>query len=111
MRAIEKDILESDYVNIERPLTYFKVLDEMNARKETVSYLSLDEVCKIANKYEVGSQGLIEDMLRFFRELGLIMWHEEPSLRNFVILDPIKFFVSPADISKQYVHRFYSIAP
>ena len=96
MKALETDILKSDYVNIERPLTFFKVLDEMNESKKTVSYLSLKEVSEIAYKYEVGSQDLIEDMLRFFRELGLIMWHEEPSLRSFVILDPIKFFVSPA---------------
>ena len=96
MKAIETDILKADYVKVERPLNYFKVLDEMNERKKTVSYLSLEEVSEIANKYRVGSQDLIEEMLRFFRELGLIMWHEEPSLRNVVILDPIKFFVSPA---------------
>ena len=89
-------MVKSDYVNVERPLTYFKVLDEMNERKKTVSYLSLDEVSEIANKYRVGSQGLIEEMLRFFRDLGLIMWHDEPFLRNVVILNPIKFLVSPA---------------
>ena len=96
MTAIETDILESDYVKVERPLSYFKVLDEMNERKKTVPCLSLHEVSDISNKYKVGSQDMIEDMLRLFRELGLIMWHEEHSLRNVVILDPVKFFVSPA---------------
>ena len=96
MTAIETDVLQTDYVDIERPLSYFKVLDKMIERKKTASYLSLDEVSAIANKYRVGSQDVIEDMLRFFRGLGLIMWYEEPSLRNFIILDPIEFFVMPA---------------
>ena len=96
MKVIEADILQSDYLNVERPLTFFKVLDKMNERKKTVSYLSLDEVTEMANKCKVGSDGLVEDMLRFFRDMGLVMWHEEPSLRKTVILDPVKFFVSPA---------------
>ena len=95
MRSIEEDILKSDYVNLERPLTYFKVLDEMNERKKTVSYLSLNEVSEVATKYGVYSI-LIEEMLRFFRDLGLLTWFEEDSLRDVVILDPVEFFVSPA---------------
>ena len=96
MKAIETDILQSDYVNVERPLAYFKVLDEMNEAKKGTSYLSLVEVIAMANKYGIHSQHLKVEMLRFFRDLGLIMWHEEPSLRDIIVLDPIKFFVAPA---------------
>ena len=95
MGSIEEDILKSDYVNLERPLTYFKVLDEMNEQKKTVSYLSLDEVSEVATKNGVYTN-LIEEMLRFFRDLGLLTWFEEDSLRDVVILDPVEFFVSPA---------------
>ena len=94
-KAIETDILQSDYVNVERPLRYFEVLDEMNERKKTVSYLSYDEVSEIANKCSFGAQDVLEDMLRFFHELGLIMWHEGESMGDKVFLDPLRLFFTP----------------
>ena len=96
MTVIEKDILQSDYVNVERPLTYFKALDKMIERRRSASYISLEEVFDIANEFNVGSLSLQIEMIRFFRNLGLIMWNEEPSLRDIMILDPVEFFVSPA---------------
>ena len=92
MTAIETDILISDYVNVERPLSYFKVLDEINERKKTVSYLSLDEVSEIMKKNEM-KDVLMEDMLRFFTQLGAVLWFEESSLRNMVVLE--RMYVEP----------------
>ena len=96
MTALENDIQNSHYVNVERPLNYFKVLDDMNVKKKTVSYLTLGEVFAIADSNFVSSLELKIQMLRFFRELGFIMWHEDPALQSIVILDPIEFFVNPA---------------
>jgi hypothetical protein len=36
--------------------------------------------------------------LHFMNETGNLMWHNEPGLREMVILNPIEFFVKPATI-------------
>jgi hypothetical protein len=36
------------------------------------------------------------DLLRFFHEMGYLMWHDQPVLRDVIILDPIVFLVKPA---------------
>ena len=35
-------------------------------------------------------------MLKFLHEVGTIMYHDEKSLRQTVVLDPVKFIVEPA---------------
>ena len=101
-KTIEEDLIHSPSVNALRPLNYFHVLDKINDRKKTDFYLSLDEVLDMAAKSKICDQPTKEnmhpvgEMLRFFHSLGLIMWHEESALREFVILDPVEFFVSAA---------------
>jgi len=37
----------------------------------------------------------VPHLLSFFHDTGMLMWHEEPSLCNTVIMDPASFFIYP----------------
>lgn len=37
----------------------------------------------------------VDKMLRFLNNFGMILWIEEKSLRDIIILDPIDYFVKP----------------
>jgi hypothetical protein len=70
-----------------------KTLDELNNLKRSSitiqEYSSIASSCKVSNSDEF-------DLLRFFHEMGYLMWHDQPVLRDVIILDPIIFFVKPA---------------
>ena len=95
MKAIEEHFLRADYVDTERPLAYMEVLDVLNEKKKDLSFLPLEEIFAIAIEHDIISPDLQEEMLRLFRDLGFILWYEEPPLRDIVILDPVQFFVRP----------------
>lgn len=95
MKDIEKVIDESDYVHKEQPLVYLQALDKMFLLKK--AFLSFDEAAGVAIKCGVPLAG-VTHMLKLFHEMGMLMFHDEPELRNVVILDPISYFVSPVTL-------------
>eukprot|EP01041_Mallomonas_annulata_P000465 gene465-868_t len=95
MKAVEEKLGTLDYVHEEKDLSWFQILDAMHATKR--SFLTLNEVQTMAQEYNV----LVEDvskMLSFFHQVGVLMWHDEESLKDVVIIDPIQYFVTPATI-------------
>ena len=93
MRVAEDVIKNSDYIHERKPLSYFKVIDEINQMKE--SYLSIDNVYTISDRYGLKGQS-VTDMLQYFHDIGLLLWHDEEGLRHTVIREPVEFFVTPA---------------
>jgi GTPase SAR1 family protein len=95
LQLIDNSIDESSYVHVERPLSWFKVLDIFKSKNDP--YLEYSEVesvvvsCKIA-KDEVPT------LLTFFHEMGILMWHDEDTLRDTIVFDPIECFVKPATL-------------
>ena len=92
---IEDTIDQSSYVHVERPLSWFQVLDQFKSRN--VPYMSYDEVSEIVISCGI-PKNRVPTLLRFFHEMGILMWHDEDTLRNVVVFDPIEYFVKPATI-------------
>jgi GTPase SAR1 family protein len=95
LQLIDKSIDESSYVHVERPLSWFKVLDIFKSKN--VPYLEYSEVVSIVVSCNIPDHR-VPALLRFFHEMGILMWHDEDSLRDVIVFDPIEYFVKPATI-------------
>jgi hypothetical protein len=95
MTAIESSMNDADYTHQLVPFSWMKTLDELtNLMKSSITiveYLSIASSCKVSSSDEF-------DLLRYFHEMGYLMWHDQPLLRDVIILDPIEFFVKPASL-------------
>ena len=100
--SIEKALDKAPYVQIKIPLTWFKVLDmmheyqrvdHMDSSKVKSSFLTYSTVERFCKEHNITD---VDNMLQFFHEMGVLMWHRELSLRDMVILNPINYFVTPA---------------
>jgi hypothetical protein len=84
---------DADYTHQLVPLSWMKTLDELtNLKRSSITiqeYSSIATSCKVSNSDEF-------DLLRYFHEMGYLMWHDQSVLRDVIILDPIEFFVKPA---------------
>ena len=92
MKLIEDVIDKSDYVHVERPLTWLQTMDKLTASGK--AYLPLVEVEAIAAECEV-PRDAVPSLLGFLNEMGIIMWHDDIALRDVVILDAVAYFVTP----------------
>ena len=92
MSVIEKEIDSSDYVHQERPINWLQSYDLMKASKKP--YFTLDEAKAVTRSFGVDDSE-VPHLLSFFHDTGMLMWHEEPSLCNTVIMDPASFFIYP----------------
>jgi GTPase SAR1 family protein len=95
LQLIESAIDASNYVHVERPLSWFKVLDIFKSKN--VPYLKYSEVVSIVVSCNI-SDHRVPTLLRFFHEMGILMWHDEDSLRDVIVFDAIEYFVKPATI-------------
>jgi len=93
MDVIEKEIESSDYVHQERPVNWLQTYDQMKASKKP--YYTMDEVKAVSRSFGVDDLE-VPYFLSFLHDMGMLMWHEEPSLCDVVIMDPVSFFVKPA---------------
>jgi hypothetical protein len=93
MTAVEYSMNNADYTHQLIPLSWMKTLDEVTNLKR--SSISIKEYSSIASSCKVSSLDEL-NLLRYFHEIGYLMWHDEPVLRDVIILDPIGFFVKPA---------------
>lgn len=92
LRDIERVLEKAEYVHREQPLVYLQWLDKVTALKKM--YLSYEEAVGVAVACGVALDDASQ-MLNLFHEMGIVMFHDEPELRDVVILDPINFFVVP----------------
>ena len=95
MTEIESSLNDAAYTNQLVPLSWMKTLDEVTNLKR--SSITLEEYSSIASSCKVSSSDKF-DLLRYFHEMGYLMWHDQPVLRDVIILDPIEFFVKPASL-------------
>jgi hypothetical protein len=95
MTAIESSMNDADYTHQLVPLSWMKTLDELTNLQR--SFISIEEYSSIASSCKVSSKDEY-DLLRYFHEMGYWMWHDQPVLRDVIILDPIGFFVKPASL-------------
>ena len=80
IKVIVQQYAESaDFVKQKVPLTWLKLLDQLNETKR--SYLPLVEVEAIAQECNVASSGEVEIFLRFMSKTASLTWLEEPYLR------------------------------
>jgi GTPase SAR1 family protein len=104
MEAIEEAIKESNFVTAKRPFTWFRALDLLleNPRK----WLPLEESRRLAILGGVREDD-VEQWLQFLHDMGIVMWHNEQSLKDVVVKDPEVFFVEPVTrvICVQGVHH------
>jgi GTPase SAR1 family protein len=89
---MERSIRGGDYMTVKRPLQWFKALDAL--QELTCPMVTLSAATDVAVQCGVSPDN-ITDLLDFFRDMGMIMWYNEPGLRETVILDPIAYFVKP----------------
>jgi GTPase SAR1 family protein len=95
-QQIEKVIDGSDYVHVERRLNWFGVLDALKAQR--LPYLSLSKVREIVISCHVPEENL-ESVLKFFHEMGIIMWFDQDEiLKEVIVFDPIEYFVKPSTV-------------
>jgi GTPase SAR1 family protein len=90
MSRIEESVRTSSYISIKRPLPWYDAMDTL--RKQTSPTISSANVTATALKCSVSPER-IHELLEFLRDMGVIMWYDEPGLRDLVILDPVKYFV------------------
>ena len=93
MATIESSMNDADYTHQLVPLSWMKTLDELTNLKR--SSITIQEYSSIASSCKVSSSDEF-DLLHYFHEMGYLMWHDQPVLRDVIILDPIEFFVKPA---------------
>ena len=95
MTAIASSINNAEFTHQLVPLSWMKTLDEIiNLKKSSIS---IEEYSAIASSCNVSSLDEL-NLLRYFHEMGYLMWHDQPVLRDVIILDPIDFFVKPATL-------------
>jgi GTPase SAR1 family protein len=99
LEKLEKTMMESEEVTRKIPVIWMKALDEIRekGKNEKKSFLLLEEVTEIGEKLGISLEGGggVWELLRYLYEMGVLIWIEEPGLREVVILDPIEYFVKP----------------
>jgi hypothetical protein len=97
MDCIEIAAKESPFVQAMKPVSWMKAMDVMKGKCAAGrSFLSYSEVEDIAVNMCGTEVGRVPEILKFFSEMGVVLWHEDESLKNVVIMDPVEYFVKPA---------------
>jgi len=97
-RQIETVIAEHPYiephVRMRMPVEWLKVLDNLTELvKSNRQRIPRNEFVEIARDCGLGTTRIsledeVDGLLLKFHTLGLLVWHNKPSLRNMVVLDP-----------------------
>eukprot|EP00808_Paulinella_micropora_P020399 g30830.t1 len=90
MRAVEAAAREEEYVKREIPVPCVNLFDKLFAKAKELSWLSYEEVLKLAQSCEVvNTSESIDLILAYLHDQGRVMhFADHPSLRTIVILDP-----------------------
>jgi GTPase SAR1 family protein len=92
MTLIEQSIRSSDYVSIKRPLSWYKALDAFQGLDN--SMITLAAAAELALQNGVDADR-VDELLEFLRDMGMLLWYDEPGLKETIILDPVTYFVKP----------------
>jgi len=95
LRAVEAAVDAMPYTHMDVPLQWLKALDELQALGS--SSISYTGVCQVLKRCGMAYEA-VRHFLVFFHEMGLLMWHDEATLRDVVILDPVAYLVAPATV-------------
>lgn len=95
MHVIHESINEAVYTHKKIPLSWFRLMDLMKDTGQDC--FTLTNIAPIACQCGV-SERETPLFLSFLHDMGHLMWHDEPSLREVVVLDPISYLVEPATI-------------
>jgi GTPase SAR1 family protein len=102
IKEMQSTVLEvvgrEKYVNHKVPYTWLKTHEAL--LEQPNKSLQLEEVMHICSKNGMGTNLDLNTetvlMLKFFDQMGLIMYHDEKALKHLVVLDPARFLVEPA---------------
>jgi len=93
MRAIESNLEEEEYVTQPRSVDWLRCYD---ALKETgKAYFTYSQVRWDFTRPFGIPDDEVDDMLMLLNDMGMLWWNEEESLRDYIIMDPLGFFVKP----------------
>jgi hypothetical protein len=96
--TVSECIGRENYVKRKVPYTWMGAYEAL--QKETSICLEFEKVKDICSENGMGTTLELNDetvmMLKFFHQMGLIMYHHETALKHLVVLDPAKFLVEPA---------------
>jgi internalin A len=90
-KSIINQILSLPHYTKSVPKSWIPVRELINNIKENncITYIDLKEKIKSSNPQSFVNKEDIEDCLRFFHSIGIILWyHKEIKLKNWVILNP-----------------------
>lgn len=90
-KSIINQILNLPHYQKSVPKSWVPVRELINSLKgnNCITYLDLKEKIKVLNPKSFGNKEDIEDCLKFFHSIGIILWyHKETKLKNWVILNP-----------------------
>jgi serine/threonine protein kinase/GTPase SAR1 family protein len=103
--AVQKRLEEEEYLKAKVPLQWLRVFDALMLEKEQcdMPFKFLTDVEQIASGCGLPFCGLslqeeVLRMLKYFNDLGLLMYHDCPSLRHIIVLDTFRCLVNPASI-------------
>jgi hypothetical protein len=99
-RVVETLAIQSLSLKTKVPLAWIQCVDLLTADPRCC--LTLEEVREVAAGCGISDKDNniynYLHMLRLCNQKGVLMWHEEESLRGVVILNPIEFLVTPLTI-------------
>jgi hypothetical protein len=101
-QVIQEKMLKEKYVNHKVPFAWLGVFEKLQQEAEngacTINLAQALGLCADCGMPSVPDITLQEEslaMLKFFHELGYVMYHDEPALRELVVLDPVSFAIRP----------------
>ncbi|XP_013391980.1 uncharacterized protein LOC106160033 [Lingula anatina] len=104
-QEICKTIKEQPYWGEEQPLKYVLLEKRLEEIRETQKCLSLDEVLEIGIQHGLVNEEMVIHFLKFYSDLGELVFFNEDNTRNIVILDPqwlIDAFASLITVEKNH---------
>ncbi len=94
LKVVERE----KYVKLKVPYTWLGAYEAL--QEETKPFLEFEKVKDICSENGMGTDVELNletvKMLKFFHQMGWIMYHDEKALKHLVILDPVRFLVKPA---------------
>jgi GTPase SAR1 family protein len=93
--AIEAILLMDTQMKIERPFSWYHALDSLNViQKADQHSITYERATSVLSDCGINGSD-VDEVLGFFRDMGMIIWYPEEALKDVVILDPVAYFVKP----------------
>ena len=112
-QVIQQTVQQEKYSNHKVPFAWLRVQKQLQTEADAGScYTTLDRVRAICEESgmpsmpEITLEDELHAMLKFFHQFGYVMHHQEPDLRDVIVLDPVEFLVKPTArvMSKLDIH-------